>query len=156
MVNYWDGRTKGGSYEPSFAAEQGYSRSPRTADRIQNTEDRFHRGRCGGEEKGSRSAAGVIGANSTKRVFGCLHRVAATGAMHVPIHETGSEIISLEIDDVLFADVPGLAQLGDFAFRYDNFQAVADFGRKNQARVGEDHLTGRQLRLPARKSIFHL
>jgi hypothetical protein len=57
------------------------------------------------------------------------------------IDKTGREIISIEINDLVFPVRQGsLADRSDFSLFHDNFKPVANSIGKNQTRVREDHL----------------
>ena len=58
------------------------------------------------------------------------------------IDKTGRKIISIEINDLVFAAAPGhpLADRGDFSLFHDNFKPISNSIGKNQTRVGEDHV----------------
>jgi len=58
------------------------------------------------------------------------------------IDETRRKIISVNIDDLVFAAGGLLKNRGDFSLLDDEFETIANFVGKNQEGVDEDHLGG--------------
>jgi hypothetical protein len=58
------------------------------------------------------------------------------------IDETRRKIISVNIDDLVFAAGGPFANRGDFSLLDDEFETIANSVWKNQAGVAEDHLGG--------------
>jgi hypothetical protein len=89
-------------------------------------------------------------ANGAKCFGGAVHGIPAERAVNVKINKPWREIISVKVDNV-FAAGSGLlasppkpwrrrANVGDFSFFDDDFEAVANSIGKNQTRVCEDHV----------------
>jgi hypothetical protein len=79
-------------------------------------------------------------ANRAKRFSRGFHCVAAKRAVHMKIDKTGREIISIEINDLMFPVRQGsLADRSDFSLFHHNFKPIANSIGKNQTRVREDH-----------------
>ena len=89
-------------------------------------------------------------ANGTESFARRFHRVTADRAVHMQIDKTRCKIISVEIDDLIFAMRAGpfacprrrwgsRANRSDFSLFDDNFKPVANSIGKNQTRVAKDH-----------------
>jgi len=87
------------------------------------------------------AAARVIIADRMKRFGRSLHRIAAECAVQVKIDKAGGEIISIKIDNSFCTPIRPLPNCGDPSLLRFNFEAIADSIRKDQACIGEDHLS---------------
>jgi hypothetical protein len=76
----------------------------------------------------------------TERFGGCFHCVAPERAVHMKIDEPGRDIMSVEIDDLVYARLSSFVDSGDLSFLHDNFKPIANSIGKNQTRVGKDHV----------------
>ena len=73
------------------------------------------------------------GAECVRRGF---HGIASSRAVDMEIDETGREIVSLEIDNLSRWRMCLLANCRNFPLCRDNLEAIANFVRKNQTRIG--------------------
>ena len=121
----------------------------RIANRLQDLDDFVKRRSSCREQKRCRAATRVEIANRTKSFSRGFHRVAAKRAVHMKIDKTSREIISTEINDLMFTvREESLADRSDFSFFNDNFKPIANSIAKNQTPVREDHLVMQSI-LPA-------
>ena len=97
--------------------------------------------RCG-KQKRRRAPTRVEIANLAKPLDRRFHSVASNRTVYMDIDETRRKIISVNIDDLVFAAGGPLANRGDFSLLDDEFETIANFVGKNQAGVAEDHLGG--------------
>ena len=91
--------------ERSFDMNTGNrpDRWSKIANRLQDLDDFVERrSRCR-EQKRCRAATRVEIANRAKRFSRGFHRVAAKRAVHMKIDKTGRKIISIEINNLVFA-----------------------------------------------------
>jgi hypothetical protein len=73
------------------------------ANDFQDLDDCVDRGRRCSEQKRCRAASRVEIANGAERFSRCFHRVAVERAVHMNIDKTWREIISIEINDLMFS-----------------------------------------------------
>src|SRR5204863_4007023 len=87
------------------------------------------------QQEGSRSAARMEIADSPKRLLRGFHRVAPDRAVRMKIDKARREVISVKIGNIICGSVRLLPDLRNFPLLRNDFQAVTNSIRENQASI---------------------
>src|ERR1700732_3052178 len=91
------------------------------------------------QQKRCRTAAGGVMGNRAKSFRRGLHRITAKRAVNVKIDKSRREIISTDIDDLIFRSRRLLSNLCNPPVSHDKLEAIANSVGENQTRVCKNH-----------------